>query len=129
MGAVTANGTTISIDGGTTEVANVLSITPASVSVATIDSTDMDSTWRTFIGGLKDGGEASFEIAYDPAGESTHAAIESAIDGAAKSIVVTWSDASTMSFSAIITGFSPSAQIDDKITASVNLKVTSTVTF
>jgi len=128
MGAVTANGTTISIDGGTTTVANVLSITPASVSVATIDSTDMDATWRTFIGGLKDGGEASFEISYDPSA-ATHTAIESAIDGAAKSIVVTWSDSTTMSFSAIITGFSPSAAIDDKLTASVSMKVTSTVTF
>jgi len=128
MGAVTANGTTISIDGGTTTIANVISITPIGVSVATIDSTDMDSTWRTFIGGLKDGGECSVQISYDPSA-ATHTAIESAIDGASKSIEITWSDASTMTFSAIINSFSPSVAIDSALSASIGMKITGAVTF
>ena len=128
MGAVTGNGTTLSIDGGTTTVANLVSVTPYNVSVALIDSTDMDSTWRSSIGGLKDGGDCSFEIAYDPAG-ATHQAITTAIDGATKSIVVTYSNADTCSFSAIVTSFSPSAAIDDKITASVGMKISGAVTF
>jgi len=128
MGAVTGNGTTLSIDGGTTTVANLISVTPYNVSVALIDSTDMDSTWRSSIGGLKDGGDCSFEIAYDPAG-ATHQAITAAIDGSSKSIVVTYSNADTCSFSAIITSFAPSASIDDSIKASVGLKITGAVTF
>ena len=126
MGAVTGNGTTLSIDG--TTVANLVSVTPYNVSVALIDSTDMDSTWRSSIGGLKDGGDCSFEIAYDPA-SATHQAITTDIDGATHSIIVTYSNADTCSFSAIVTSFSPSAAIDDKITASVGMKISGAVTF
>ena len=129
MAAISGNGTTLSIDGGTTTVANLVSVTPYNVSLALIDSTDMDSTWRESIGGLKDGGDCSFEIAYDPAG-ATHQAITTAFGGAlAQSIVVTYSNADTCSFSAIVTSFSPSAAIDDKITASVGMKISGAVTF
>lgn len=126
MAAVTANGTTITVDSQL--IGNLISVTPASVSVATIDSTDMDSTWRTFIGGLKDGGECGFEIAYDPS-DASHTALETDIDGASKTVSIAWSDATTCTFSAIITSFSPSAAIDDKLTASVGMKITGAVTF
>lgn len=126
MAAVTANGTTITVDSQL--IGDVLSIAAATVTVATIDSTDLDSTWRTFIGGLKDGGDCTFEIAYDPSG-ADHQALETDIDGAAKSVSIAWSDSTTMSFSAIITSFSPSAAIDDKLTCSVGMKITGAVTF
>jgi len=126
MGAVTANGTTLTI--ATQLIGNLISVTPTSLSVATIDSTDMDSTWRTFIGGLKDGGDCSFEIAYDPL-DASHLVIEGDIDGAEKAVSIAWSDASTCTFSAIVTSYSPSAAIDDKLTCSVGMKITGAVTF
>lgn len=123
----TANGTTLAIDGGTA-VVNLISVTAYNVSVATIDSTNMASTWRESIGGLKDGGDCSFEIAYDPAG-ATHQALTTDIDGASHSVVITYSNSDTTSFNAIITGFSVTAALDDKITASVTMKITGAVTF
>ena len=126
MGAVTANGTTVSVGG--TAIGNLISVSPTSMSVATIDSTDMGSTWRTFIGGLKDGGECTFEIAYDPS-LASHTALEGYIDGDNYVILITWSDETTCTFNAIITSFSPSAAIDDKLTCSVGLKITGEVTF
>jgi predicted secreted protein len=126
MAAVTANGTTITVDSQL--IGDVLSISPVTVSVATIDSTDLDSTWRTFIGGIKDGGECTFEIAYDPSG-TDHQALETDIDGAAKSVSIAWSDSTTCTFSAIITSWSPTAAIDDKLTCSVGMKITGAVTF
>jgi|TARA_R100000084_G_scaffold74788_3_gene33660 predicted secreted protein len=126
MGAVTANGTTITVDSQL--IGDVLSISAVSVSVATIDSTDLDSTWRTFIGGIKDGGECSFEIAYDPSG-ADHQALETDIDGAVKAVSIAWSDSTTCTFNAIITSFSPTASLDDKLTCSIGMKITGAVTF
>jgi len=126
MGAVTSNGTTITVDSQL--IGDVISIAAVSVAVATIDSTDLDSTWRTFIGGIKDGGDCSFEIAYDPS-DASHTALEADIDGGSKDVSIAWSDATTCTFSAIITSFSPSAAIDDKLTCSVGMKITGAVTF
>ena len=126
MGAVTANGTTITVDSQL--IGDVISISPVSVSVATIDSSDLDSTWRTFIGGLKDGGDCSFEIAYDPS-DASHIALEVDIDGAPKAVSIAWSDSTTCSFSGIITSFAPSAALDDKLTCSVGMKISGAVTF
>ena len=125
MAAITANGTTVSVSG--TAIGNLLSVSPTSLSVATIDSTSMDDSWRTFIGGLKDGGECTFEISYDPS-LASHTSLESYIDGDNHVILITWSDETTCTFNAIITSFSPSANIDDKLNCSVGLKITGAVT-
>ena len=126
MAAVTSVGTKISIDGGSSDIAQVLSISAPSVSISTVDTTDLDATWKTFMSGTRDGGDCTFEIAYDP---SNHTAITTAMDGTSDSIVITYSDAKTCNFSGIITGFSSSAAIDDKLTASITIKVTGQVTF
>ena len=126
MGAVTANGTTITIDSQL--IGDVLSISPVSVSVATIDATDLDSTWRTFIGGIKDGGECSFQINLNPS-DASHISLETDIDGTAKAVSIAWSDATTCSFSAIITSYAPSASIDSALTCSIGMKISGAVTF
>ena len=128
MAAITANTTTISIDGGSTDIADVTSISPISLSLATLDTSNLDSTWRTFIGGIKDGGECTFEINYDPVSAS-HVTIEAAIDGTAKSIKVTFSDGKAMDFSAVITSYSVTAAMDSVVTASLGMKITDAITF
>ena len=128
MAAITANTTTISIDGGTTDIADVTSISPISLSLATLDTSNLDSTWRTFIGGIKDGGECTFEINYDPVSAS-HVTIEAAIDGTAKAIKVTFSDGKAMDFSAVITSYSVTAAMDTVVTASLGMKITAAITF
>jgi len=126
MAAVTANGTTITIDSQL--IGDVLSIAAVAVTVTTIDASDLDSTWRTFIGGLRDGGDCTFELAYNPS-DASHIALEVDIDGAEKDVSIAWSDSTTCTFNAIITSFSPSAALDDKLTCSVGMKITGAVTF
>lgn len=128
MAAITANTTTISIDGGTTALADVTSISPMSLSLATLDTSNLASTWRTFIGGIKDGGECTFEINYDPASTS-HLTIEAAIDGTAKNIKVVYSDTKETEFTAIITSFSITAAMDSVVTASLGMKISDGITF
>ena len=128
MAAITGNTTTISIDGGTTALADVTSISPMSLSLATLDTSNLDSTWRTFIGGIKDGGECTFEINYDPASTS-HLTIEAAIDGTAKDIKVVYSDTKETEFKAVITSFSITAAMDSVVVASLGIKITDSITF
>mgnify|MGYP003628270574 CR=1 FL=1 len=128
MAAITANDTKLSIDGGTTTIADVTSISPISLSLATLDTSNLESTWRTFIGGIKDGGECTFEINYDPASTS-HLTIESAIDGLKRDIKVTFSDDKFMEFDAVITSFSVTAAMDSVVVASLGMKITDAITF
>ena len=128
MAAITANDTKISIDGGTTTIADVTSISPISLSLATLDTSNLESTWRTFIGGIKDGGECTFEINYDPASTS-HLTIEAAIDGLKRDIKVTFSDDTFMEFDAVITSFSVTSAMDSVVTASLGMKITDSIVF
>jgi hypothetical protein len=129
--AITANGTTFSYNSVT--IGDVLSISSPSVSVATIDTTGIDDVFRTFLGGTIDSGEMSVEVMYSPddAGASTilEAEWESSASAAptAKTCIITFSDGSLYTFSAILIGFSASVAIDDKVTASVSLRVSGSI--
>ena len=117
--AITGNGTTFSYDGGA--VADVLSISTPSVSTATIDTTNIGSIHRTV------------EIMYDPNSDTD---LEDAWDNTAtaapveKACVITFADAgtATFTFNAILVGFSASVAIDDKVTASLTLRVSGAIT-
>lgn len=117
-------------DGGSPEVfttiANVTSIKPPAMERETIDVTAHDSAdgWMEFVGGLKDGGEVSADVNYDPADHD--AIVADFEDDAARNyrIVFPDADATTWSFSAILTGFETEAPYDDKLSASLTWKVT-----
>lgn len=117
-------------DGATPEVfttiANVTSINPPSMERETIDVTAHDSEdgWMEFVGGLKDGGEVSADVNYDP---SEHDVLVADFDDENPRnyrIVFPDADATTWSFQAILTGFEPEAPYDDKLAASLTWKVT-----
>ena len=128
--AITSNGTTFSYN--SVAIGDVLSISSPSVTVATIDTTGIADVFRTFLGGTIDSGEMSLEIMYDPnstAGTALEAEWESTASAAptAKACVITFSDSSTYTFNAVLSGFSASVAIDDKVTASVSLKVSGSI--
>lgn len=128
--AITSNGTTFSYN--SIAIGDVLSISTPSVSVATIDTTGIADVFRTFLGGTIDSGEMSVEIMYDPnstAGTVLEAEWESTASAAptAKECVITFSDSSAYTFSAVLIGFSSSIALDDKVTASVSLKVSGSI--
>lgn len=117
-------------DGSSTyvAVAEVTSIDVLDISVDSYDVSSHDSAnqWREFVSGMKDAGELSMEINYDPA---LHGTLFSAI-GSERNHRITLSDsgAAVVSFAAFITKMSAQAPYDDKLSASVSLKVTGAVT-
>jgi predicted secreted protein len=127
--AISAFGTQLKRSG--TLVAEINDISGPSLSRDTIEVTHHQSTnrWREFIKSLKDGGEISFTINYNPV-DTTHKTSTGVLaDFANDTTVDTWSlvfpdsGLTTWSFPAIVTGFEPKEPIDDRLTADITLKV------
>lgn len=129
MAGVDAFGTVwaISTDGGTiyTPVADVTEIGVLDAKADTIETTVHSSAgqWRTFVGGLKDGGELKMTVNYDP---SLHGTLWStlAADGIKHRVTLPDAGAAVVDFNGITTALSGSAPFDDKLTADVTIKVT-----
>jgi len=135
MTDVAAYGTQLKLgDGASPEVftviAQVTSIGGPNLEMDALDVTAHDSTagWREFIGGLLSGGEVSLEINYDPVG-GTHDAstgLIAELEGRTISnyqLVFPDAATTTWEFTALVTRFSPSAPVADKLTASITLQV------
>jgi predicted secreted protein len=89
-----------------------------------------DSGWRTFIPGLKDAGEVSASVNLIP-DNSTHDPSTGLISmiGVQGNWKVTFPDTTTATFSAILTAFEPSSPLDDRLTASITLKLSGAPTW
>ena len=59
-----------------------------------IDVTDMDSTAREFVAGLKDNGTVSINVNWDPT-DASHVTLDSLVGGANKRFIIGCSEAST----------------------------------
>lgn len=106
-------------------IAEVTSISGPGLSRETIDVTSHQSPgqWMEFLGGLKDGGEVSFDINYDPDQHDT--LTDDFNDSAPRNYELAWptTPETVWDFAAILTGFEPEGPYDDKLSASVTLKV------
>jgi len=128
--AVNAFGTVIQMNG--TEIAEVTNVGGPKLARDTIEATHHKSEdmWREFIKGLKDGGEVSLDLNFMPFNSTHNASTGILSDFADDTTIPTWtlvfpdSAQTTWTFDAIVTGFEPSEPFDDKLTASVTLKVT-----
>lgn len=107
-------------------IGEVLSITPPALSRDAVDVTHMESTerWREFIGGLKDGGEVSVELNFDPGDATTTSLLADLNANTAGYYKITFPDATAWGFAALLTGFESSDPLDDKMTATVTFKLT-----
>jgi len=119
--------------GGTmTAVADVISISGPSLARDTVDVTDMNSTerWREYIGGLKDGGEVTIEVGFDPdATDVTHWLADINTNTAGYYQIVWLNGPTTWGFSAIMTGMPSTTPLDDKMTASITYKLSGKPSF
>lgn len=110
-------------------IANVTNIQGPQRKRETIDVTAHDSPdqWMEFIGGLKDGGEVSLDINYDPA-EATHDLDDDFDDDVARNYQVVilpgTEDEYTWSVKAIMTGLEDEFPYDDKMARTMTLKIT-----
>lgn len=97
-----------------------------SIEVTTHDSAN---AWREFIKGIKDGGEITFDLVYDPALGSHDVATGVAADFSDDSTIpnfrLTFPDTANTIWTlpAFVTGFETSEPFDDKLMASVTIKV------
>ena len=117
---------------GAVVYAQVSNISGPGLSLDTEDVTSHDSTgaWEEVVGTILRSGEITMDIVYDPAGP-THANVANGLlaDLIARTVIatfhLTFSDAVTIwDFSALVTGFEPSAPVGGSLTASVKFKLT-----
>lgn len=106
-------------------IGNATSVGGPEIERETLDVTAHDSPdgWREFVGSLKDAGEVSLEVNYDP--REHDALVEDFDDIAPRTYRLTFPNGiGAWEFPAILTGFSPEAPHDDKLAAELTFKVT-----
>lgn len=112
-----------------TTIANVTNISGPSRSRETIDVTAHDSPnqYMEFIGGLKDGGEVSLDINYDP-GQATHDLDDDFDDATPRNyqivILPGTDDEFTWTIAGIMTGLEDEFAYDGKMERSMTIKIT-----
>jgi hypothetical protein len=125
--AVNGFGTTFAYESAAdtyTTLAEVLSVTPPSINVETVETTNMgsDDGFREYIAGLKDGGEVTVNLNYV---EASATLLQTLVLAGPERFKITFPGSSTVIFSAIPTAFAwDEVVIDDKIAMSLTLKVT-----
>lgn len=108
-------------------VAQVRDLSGASLSSEVTDVTTHDSAnnWREKLSTLKDGGEISAELIFDPA-LAGHTAILGDLGGAVTNYRIVFPNTGTNTIwecPVIVTGFDVSNPLDDALTASITLTV------
>ena len=126
-----AYGVTLQIGGS--NLAEVNSFGGPGLTLDPIEITHHESTdaWKEFVGGLLDAGELSMDLNFIPTattqtGNGAGSLLYAMINRAVTEFVLTWPDdaPTAWTFNALVTSFEPSAPVDDKLGASVTLKLT-----
>jgi len=115
------------------KIANLSSISGPSPTMDTIDVTTHDSPngWEEILPSILRSGEVTFDIVYDP-GEITHQSFMSALGSETEcEFELRFPDVNYTSwiFDGFVTGFGLSAPVEDKLGASVTIKVTGSIDF
>jgi predicted secreted protein len=113
-------------------VGEVTNITLPNLTRDAVDATHTESTggWREFIPGLRDAGEVSIEMNF-VSGSASDTLIRAQFASDSLSlckILFDTSPADGVSFSGIVTGYEVQAPLDDKVAATLTVKVSGAVT-
>lgn len=108
-----------------TAIADITNLSGPSLSRNTVDVTSHGSpdAYMEFLGGLKDAGEVSVDINYQP---SVHdVLVDDFDDTAPRNYQIVFPDVGTTTWTikAILTGFEPESPYDDKAAASLTFKI------
>lgn len=111
-----------------TTVAEVTNISGPGLSLDTIEVTHFESpdAFREFIPSLKDPGSVSLDLNFLPSNLNQQGFLTDYLNRTRRNFQCVWSDAeaTTWQFGGYIVSFEPSAAIDDKLSASAEIKVT-----
>jgi predicted secreted protein len=118
---IVSMGTTFKKTAGS-NVASLTSIDGVSVSSETIESTALDNAngYRSFVTSLKDGGEITLSGHFETAHSSFLTDFEA---GSTGSYVITFPGGTSWTFSAVVTAFSTSVELEDLVSMEITLKV------
>lgn len=127
MAKIRSFGTSVTI--AATTIGGLTDINVTAGDVTNVDVTTHDSSggYREFVPGLKDGGTLDLTGKYNYA-NSGQAALKTHF-GTAQAFVVTFSDGTKVSFSALVGGFNTSAALDDSVEFTCSAKITGAVTW
>lgn len=144
MGKDVAFGTILAVGNGEspseefTKVAQVKDLDGPGMSRDTIDVTTHDSPsgYREFLASLRDGGEITFDIEYDP-GDASHDQTTGLLSLFGEDKTRNWMLIFPVTavtgywgykFKGLVTGFAPKAPVGGSLTASLTIKVAGAVT-
>jgi predicted secreted protein len=110
-------------------IGGVENLSGPNLSLDTVEVTDQDSTWEEVVASILRTGEVSADINFDQANETTHKTLLNKMANKTQKIFrITFSDddttATNWDFDAFVTGFQPTANTADKLTAAITLKPT-----
>lgn len=114
-----------------TTIAEITGLTGPGEKLDLIECTHMESpsNYKEYIPSLVDGGEVSIDLNFLP-GNSVQQSIRTAMTARTKKhFQITWTNTggTKYAFYGYVTSFQPSAKINDKLSASITIKVTSTI--
>lgn len=134
--AITGVGTTYGIDDGTTgsvfdTIAEVFEIVPPNQQTEEVETTHygVSGGYRTFIPGLKDGGEVTFSINWTPGNETDEILRTLHASGATRTHRITFANTARISFPGWIKGFERGVPLDDRVTATITVRVSGNSTY
>lgn len=112
-------------------IAEVTAINGFSLSKDTVDVTHMTSPsrFREFLSALRDAGEITVEVNFDPDGTDVGNAFTDYQADVSRNYQIVWADTSDFEFAGICTGIETGAPVDDKMSATFTYKVTGKPTF
>jgi hypothetical protein len=131
-----AKGTLFQVEDQTTpdvynSVAQVRNLTPPNMSadildVSSHDNVSSENSFRTKIPGMKDGGEVTLEMLFDPTEDSQTVLFEALKNDTKLNCHIVFPDTAktTWAFSAYVSGIEADAPFEDTLSASVTLAVT-----
>lgn len=132
--AITAQGTTLAYNSGTTAtpvwspITNLTDVSGFTQAANVIDVTDLDSVAKEKRLGLQDWGQLTLALNINLT-ETSHSALLAAKKaGSLQMFKMTLSDASTIAFSAYVSSFPISAKVDAVVSGSVSLEVSGDIT-
>jgi predicted secreted protein len=121
--AQAAMGTKLQI--GANSIADLTSIGGLDLTADTIETTTLDSNgWRTFMQGLKDGGEVSISGFFNPGDTNGQVAMYNAFNsGALQPFTILFPFGASWTFNGIVTGFNTGAELEDGVSYEGTVKV------
>lgn len=108
-------------------IAEVYDITPPNETTDVIDASHFGSPNREFIMGMTDPGETSFEMNFVPGSASEKLLLDAKATRLSTSYRIVFPNNHTWTFDGLLTGYEPAMPNDDKMTATVTIKVTGAV--